>query len=35
LFKARNFAAACVACGEYELDGILELIKKRIELLAD
>jgi hypothetical protein len=35
LFKARNFASACVACGESELDGILEIIKRRIELLVD
>jgi hypothetical protein len=31
LFKARDFAAACVACAEYEFESILRVIHSRIE----
>ena len=35
LFKARDFAAACVACAEYEFDSILRLIHQRIDAICN
>jgi hypothetical protein len=35
LFKARDFAAACVACAEYEFESILRVIHKRIDAICN